>query len=54
VRYLNHGNLPFSEEIIAFHKEKVLEREKISGKKLDYQTIVDDLSSISKGLLVVP
>ena len=52
VRYIDHGNLPFTKEIIAFHKEKIAEREKTGGRKADYQTIVDDLSSISKGLLI--
>jgi methylaspartate mutase epsilon subunit len=52
VRYIDHGNLPFTKEIIAFHKEKIAEREKAGGRKADYQTIVDDLSSISKGLLI--
>jgi methylaspartate mutase epsilon subunit len=52
VRYLDHGNLPFNHEIIAYHKEKIAEREKAAGRKADYQTIVDDLSSISKGLLI--
>ena len=40
VRYIDHGNLPFTPEIIEFHKEKIAEREKAIGKKLDYQTIV--------------
>ena len=52
VRYIDCGNLPFNHEIIAFHKEKIAEREKASGRKADYQTIVDDLSSISNGLLI--
>ena len=52
VRYIDCGNLPFNHEIIAFHKEKIAEREKTEGRKLDYQTIIDDLSSISKGLLI--
>ncbi len=48
VRYLDRGNLPFNQEIIQFHQEKIAEREKAEGKKLDYQTIIDDLASISK------
>ena len=51
VRYIDHGNLPFTSEIIDFHKEKIAEREKAIGKKLDYQTIVKDISSISRGEL---
>jgi methylaspartate mutase epsilon subunit len=52
IRYFDHGNLPFTSEIIAFHKEKVLEREGLTGKKTDYQTVVDDLLAISRGLLI--
>lgn len=49
VRYINHGNLPFTREIIDFHKKKIEEREKAEGKKLGYQTIVNDISSIARG-----
>lgn len=52
VRYLDHGNLPFPKEIIDYNKEKIREREKESGKKIDYNTIIQDLLSISKGVLV--
>jgi methylaspartate mutase epsilon subunit len=51
VRYIDHGNLPFTREIIDFHREKIAEREKAHGKKLDYQTIVEDISSIARGEL---
>lgn len=49
VRYIDHGNLPFTSEIVDFHRAKIAEREKEIGKKLDYQTIVDDISSIARG-----
>ncbi|MEO0278782.1 MAG: methylaspartate mutase subunit E, partial [candidate division WOR-3 bacterium] len=52
IRYMSHGNLPFTSEIIEFHRRKIAEREKKSGKKLDYQTVVADLLSVSKGFLV--
>jgi methylaspartate mutase epsilon subunit len=52
VRYLNHGNLPFTDDILAFHKDKILEREKKRGKKLDYDTLVNDLLAVSRGVLV--
>jgi methylaspartate mutase epsilon subunit len=52
MRYLDHGNLPFSKEILDFHKEKLAEREKAQGRKIDYQNVVDDLLAISKGALV--
>lgn len=52
VRYLNHGNLPFTKDIIDFHKGKIAEREAKKGKKLDYETLVSDLLAVSKGVLV--
>jgi methylaspartate mutase epsilon subunit len=52
LRYLNHGNLPFSGDILEFHKGKIAEREKMKGKKLDYETLVSDLMAVSKGVLV--
>ena len=52
VRYLDHGNLPFSKEILEFHRERIARREKLQGRKADYQTVVEDLTSISKGILI--
>jgi methylaspartate mutase epsilon subunit len=52
IRYLNHGNLPFTRDILKFHKDKIAEREKTKGKKLDYETLVSDLFAVSKGVLV--
>jgi len=52
LRYLNHGNLPFSGDILEFHKGKIAERERMKGKKLDYETLVSDLMAVSKGVLV--
>jgi len=52
IRYLNHGNLPFTKEILEFHRDKIAAREKAKGKKLDYETLVSDLLAVSKGFLV--
>jgi methylaspartate mutase epsilon subunit len=52
VRYLECGNLPFSKDIIAFHKEKMAEREKILGKPVDFDTVIGDFLSISMGSLL--
>ncbi|HVN94822.1 MAG TPA: hypothetical protein VMT62_00175 [Syntrophorhabdaceae bacterium] len=52
VRYLDHGNLPFGREIIEFHKERISRREKLSGRKADYETVVEDLSAIARGGLL--
>jgi methylaspartate mutase epsilon subunit len=49
VRYLNCGNLPFTKEMMEFHREKIAEREKLLGKKADYDTIVSDMRALVTG-----
>jgi methylaspartate mutase epsilon subunit len=52
VRYLECGNLPFPKDVIEFHKEKIAEREKTSGKEVDFDTVIGDFLSISTGSLL--
>ncbi|SJZ68755.1 methylaspartate mutase subunit E [Selenihalanaerobacter shriftii] len=52
VRYLNHGNLPFSEEVINFNKEKLEERGKDEERDPSFQMVIDDIYAIGKGMLV--
>lgn len=53
VRYLNTGNVPFTSEIVEYNREKIAEREEKQGRKVNYETVVSDLLSIStKGLFV--
>jgi len=52
IRYLITGNLPFSKEIVEYHKEKIKQREKKQGIKVGYDTLVGDLYAVSKGYLV--
>lgn len=52
IRYLSTGNLPFTEEIIEFHREKIAQRERKLKGKIDYETVLNDLLSVSKGYLV--
>ena len=52
MRYLDHGALPFSKEIVEFHKQKLAQREKAQGRKIDYKNVIDDLTAFSKGSLV--
>lgn len=51
-RYLDFGNLPLPEEAREYHKEKIAERERVTGKKLDYRTVVQEFWSLSKGRLI--
>jgi methylaspartate mutase epsilon subunit len=52
LRFLDHGNLPFDDEIIDYHKGKIAEREKLVEKKASYTMVVEDVFAISKGYLV--
>ncbi len=52
IRYYNIGNLPFTKDIVEYHKEKIAVREKKLGKKINYEIILQDLLSVSKGVLV--
>ncbi len=49
VRFLDCGNLPFTKEMMEFHREKIAEREKQLGKKPDYDTIVSDMQALITG-----
>ncbi len=51
-RYLEFGNLPIPKEIKEFHREKIAERERAEGRKIDYQVAVEDLWALSKGRIV--
>ena len=52
IRYFDTGNLPFSNEIVDYHKDKIAERERRQGIKVGYDTLVNDLYSVSRGYLV--
>ena len=52
VRIFNIGNLPFTPDIVAFHKNKIAERAKEEGREASFQMVIDDVYAISKGRLV--
>jgi len=52
IRYFHTGNLPFSQEIIEYHREKIAQREVKQGIKVGYDTLVNDIYAVSKGYLV--
>ncbi|MBR6523693.1 MAG: methylaspartate mutase subunit E [Clostridia bacterium] len=52
VRILNVGNLPFSQDLINFHKEKIEKRAAAEKRKASFQMVIDDVYAISKGRLV--
>ena len=52
VRILEPGNLPFSKELLDFHKSKIEERAKAEKRQASFQMVVDDVYAIGKGKLV--
>ncbi len=52
VRILNTGNLPFSKDLIDFHKAKIEERATTEKRAASFQMVVDDVYAIGKGRLV--
>src|SRR4030042_3447611 len=51
-RYGEVGNLPIPEEAKKFHREKLAERERKEGRKMDYHVAVEDLWAFSQGRLI--
>ncbi len=52
VRLLDVGNLPFSKDLIDFHKQKLEERAKFEKRPVSFQMVIDDVYAIGKGFLV--
>lgn len=52
VRILDIGNLPFSRDLIDFHKSKIEERARAEKRDVSFQMVIDDVYAIGKGRLV--
>ncbi len=52
VRLFEVGNLPFTPDIVDFHRFKIEERAKAEGRDPSFQMVIDDIYAISKGRLV--
>lgn len=52
IRILDIGNLPFSKEIVDFHKQKLAERATFEKRPVSFQMVIDDVYAIGKGFLV--
>lgn len=52
VRFLDTGNLPFSDDIKKLHKEKLEERARFENREVNFQMVIDDVYAIGKGFLV--
>lgn len=52
IRFLECGFLPFSEELKAFHKNKLEERGRFEKRPVSFQMVIDDVYAIGKGRMV--
>lgn len=52
VRYLNPGRVPVPKQVLVHHRACLAKREAARGGPIDYNAIVDDIFSISRGYLV--
>ncbi len=52
VRFLDTGNLPFTNDIKAFHKDALQKRAKTECRDVNFQMVIDDIYAIGKGHLV--
>ena len=50
VRYLDHANLPFDQEILEYNRQKIREREQRDRQKVDYQAAIFDITEVSRML----
>lgn len=52
VRLLDFGNIPFTEDIKEFHRERIAQRGRDEGRDPSFQMVIDDIYAIGKGMLV--
>lgn len=52
VRLLDMGNLPFTQDIIDFHRNKLEERARYENRPVSFQMVIDDVYAIGQGHLV--
>ncbi|KAJ52265.1 methylaspartate mutase epsilon subunit [Clostridium tetanomorphum] len=52
VRYLEFGNVPFTEELKNYNRERLAERAKFEGREVSFQMVIDDIFAVGKGRLI--
>jgi len=52
IRMFNTGNVPLSDELKSFHRERLSERARAEGRPVSFQMVTDDIYAISKCRLV--
>ncbi len=51
VRFLDAGRLPFTQDILEFHRMKIAERGRQEHRAVSFQMVIDDIYAVSKGFL---
>lgn len=51
-RYIDYGNLPIPGEVRKYNDEKIKEREKFEGARLDFNASLSDFWALSRGSLI--
>lgn len=52
VRLFDKGNMPLSDDLMLYHKDKISERAREEEREPSFQMVIDDIYAISKGRLV--
>jgi methylaspartate mutase epsilon subunit len=52
IRYLECGNLPFTDEIKEFNRAELQKRADFEGREIGFQMTVDDIFAVGKGTLI--
>ena len=52
IRFMDPANIPFTQDLKDFHRQKLDERGKYERRPVSYQMLIDDIYSIGKGTLV--
>lgn len=52
VRFLNFGNIPFSEVVKEFHRDKLAKRSAAENREVGFPMVVSDIYAIGRGMLV--
>lgn len=52
VRLLDAGNIPLSDDLKVFHRQKLEERAVFEKRSVSFQMVIDDVYAIGKGFLV--
>ena len=50
IRFVDHGNIPLPPDVVAFHRDRLRQREVVLGHKIDYDDLVKDLFEYASDL----